>query len=488
MKLNSLLHVLHCTLELPDIDVKGLKLDSRKVAVGDAFIAVPGHDVDGRDFISGAVAAGAIVVLAEGSNWGIENIESVPMIHIPDLSKHLSKLASHFYGYPSQGMDVYGVTGTNGKTTVSHLLAQLFDRVTPPTAVIGTVGSGMIKALIPETLTTPDPVTLQQRLASLRAEGAACVCIEVSSHALAQGRVEGIQFAGVVATNLSRDHLDYHGTMEAYESAKKRLFTEFHSPIQVVNLDDVIIREWRQQDTIGFSLNDEWLGNPNTLVATDIEFTHEGSRFTLNWENESVRTHTQLLGEFNIANILGACATALAKGMSLAELGALIGELTAVPGRMETFKLQNGALAIVDYAHTPDALDHVLQAARRHCKGELWCLFGCGGDRDRGKRPQMGQVAAQFADRIVITDDNPRTEDPQQIINDIVSGMPGGIAYEATEGRANAVRQTLAKLKPNDVAVLAGKGHETYQVIGTRRTDYDERTYVTQLIEESAHD
>lgn len=488
MKLTELLSVLDCPIELPDMQVKGLKLDSRKVAVGDAFIAIQGHEVDGRKFMGGAIAAGATVVLSEQDSWAIDHSQEVPVIEVPRLSKHLSVLAGHFFGNPSKHVCVYGVTGTNGKTTVSHLLAQTLHCERPPTAVVGTVGSGLIDALIPEALTTPDPVTLQQRLASLRSEGAQSICIEVSSHALAQGRVEGIDFAGVVATNLSRDHLDYHGTMDAYEAAKRRLFTEFNSPIQVVNLDDVVTREWKQEGFYGFSLKDTWLGNGNTLVATDVDFTHEGTRFTLNWNKESIRTHCSLLGEFNIANVLAASTLALAQGTSLVHLSENIAKLRPVPGRMEAFQMANGAVIIIDYAHTPDALQHVLTSARNHCEGNLWCVFGCGGDRDRGKRPQMGQVASQFADHIVVTDDNPRTEDPEQIIRDIVSGMPNTASVVTQVGRAEAVRQTLAQLKSKDVAVVAGKGHETYQMVGTRRVNYDERTYVTQLIEEFTHD
>ncbi|CUS47398.1 MAG: UDP-N-acetylmuramoyl-L-alanyl-D-glutamate--2,6-diaminopimelate ligase MurE [Idiomarinaceae bacterium HL-53] len=488
MNLSQLLSVLNCPFTLPELEVAGLKLDSRKVANGDAFVAVPGHATDGRQFMGAAIAAGATVILAEDIQWDLTEHEQTPVVHIPELAMQLSALASHFFANPSQKIAVYGVTGTNGKTTVSHLLAQLKQFTQPPAAVMGTVGSGLVHALLPEALTTPDAITVQQRLASVCAEGAQSVCMEVSSHALTQGRVEAIQFAGVIATNLSRDHLDYHGSMASYAAAKQRLFTEFDSPLRIFNLDDVEIKTWKQNQDFGFSLSDAWLGNERTLVATALEFAHEGTRFTLHWDGESVRVESALLGRFNVSNLLAACTMMLAEGHSLLSIAEFVPQLRAVPGRMETYRFAHGALAIVDYAHTPDALHHVLSAARKHCTGKLWCVFGCGGDRDRGKRPQMGQVAAQLADRVVVTDDNPRTEPPQQIIDDIISGMPHGIAVEAMPGRSQAVKCALERAGAQDVVVIAGKGHETYQIIGTRSVDYDERAYVQQLAEELAHD
>lgn len=486
MQLQQLLK--HVKEPLPNVQLSGLKLDSRKVAAGDAFIAIPGYDVDGRNFISAAIAAGASVVLAQGKQFTVSMENQVPIVTLPNLAMQVSDLAGRFFATPSKALRLTGITGTNGKTTVSHLLAQLWHEIEPPAAVIGTVGSGLMSQLLPEQLTTPDPVTVQQRLAAFVAEGARSVTMEVSSHALAQGRVEGLHFNTVIATNVSRDHLDYHGTMKAYAAAKQRLFTDFPAPIRVLNADDKIVSSWGSVDDFWFSMNQHYLGQPHTLVASDWSFKQDTTRLTLNWEHESIRVESPLLGEFNIANVLAAATAVIAAGHTLAEVAALIGRLEAVPGRMETFQVPNGPLVIVDYAHTPDALKHVLTAARNHCFGTLWCVFGCGGDRDRGKRPQMGQVAAKYADLCVVTDDNPRTEDPLQIIDDIITGMPHGTNYKRHPGRADAVRYAMTNAGPNDVIVCAGKGHETYQVIGSRSHDYDERAHVALLAEELRHD
>lgn len=486
MQLQQLLHFIKTPL--PEIDVAGLKLDSRKVAAGDAFIAVPGHAVDGREFIRAAIAAGASVILAEGRLFRIDTDGPVPIVYIPKLAMQVSSIAGHFFHEPSKQIRVTGITGTNGKTTVSHLLGQLWQQLEPPAAVIGTAGSGLMSQLLPEQLTTPDPVTLQQRLAAFVAEGARSVTMEVSSHALAQGRVEGLQFNTVIATNVSRDHLDYHGSMRAYAKAKQRLYTDFPALNRVLNADDKVTVKWGTEDDYWFSLNPNKMGQPRTLVASDWQFNHDSTQMTLNWEYESVRVASPLLGEFNIANVLAATTAILAAGYCLNDIAPFISQLQAVPGRMETFRVPGGPLVIVDYAHTPDALQHVLLAARNHCNGKLWCVFGCGGDRDRGKRPQMGQTAAKYADVSVVTDDNPRTEEPLQIIDDIITGMPHGTDYIRKPGRAEAIRHAMAEAGSADVIVCAGKGHETYQVIGTRSYDYDERAYVASLAEELRHD
>ncbi len=486
MKLQQLLN--HIKEPLPDVQISGLKLDSRKITAGDAFVAIPGHAVDGRDFISAAIAAGASVVLAHGKSFSCSAENGIPVIELPNLTMQVSDIAGRFFSTPSKALRLTGITGTNGKTTVSHLLAQLWQQIEPPAAVIGTVGSGLMSQLLPEQLTTPDPVTVQHRLAAFVAEGARSVTMEVSSHALAQGRVEGLHFNTVIATNVSRDHLDYHGTMKAYGAAKQRLFTDFPAPYRVLNADDKVVASWGTEDDYWYSMNPHRLGQPHTLVASDWVFKQDRTRMTLNWEHESIRVESPLLGEFNIANVLAATTAVMATGYSLSEVANLIGSLEAVPGRMETFQVANGPLVIVDYAHSPDALQHVLEAARNHCFGTLWCVFGCGGDRDRGKRPQMGQIAAKHADVSVVTDDNPRTEDPLQIIDDIITGMPHGTKYKRHPGRAEAVRYAVMAAGPNDVVVCAGKGHENYQVIGTRSHDYDERAYVALLAQELRHD
>ncbi|WP_194756270.1 UDP-N-acetylmuramoyl-L-alanyl-D-glutamate--2,6-diaminopimelate ligase [Aliidiomarina indica] len=471
-----------CPFQLPDMMVSGLKLDSRRVAAGDAFIAVPGYATDGRDYIDAAIAAGASAVLADMDEWTAGTMDAVPVIGVPNLKQQVSEVAGRFHGNPSHQLRVIGVTGTNGKTTVSNLIAQLWHHLEPAAAVLGTIGSGVMPQLLPEQNTTPDAVTVQQRLAGFYAEGARSVAMEVSSHALVQHRVEALRFATVIATNVSRDHLDYHGSMDAYIAAKKRLFTDFPSAIRIFNLDDSVVASWGTAHDFWYSMEADAVGRDNTLVAIDIDYTDDGTEFTLCWFAQRLRVRSPLLGDFNVANVLAALLSPLVAGYELADVAALVSHLKPVVGRMETFKKEGFPLVVVDYAHTPDALEHVLTAARRHCHGKLWCVFGCGGDRDRGKRPQMGQVAARCADQIVVTDDNPRTEDPQSIIDDIISGMPANTAYIASPGRSRTVLETIRKAAAEDVVVLAGKGHETYQVIGTKSIDYDERAVVASVL------
>ena len=471
---------------LLDLDIEGLKLDSRQVTNGDCFVAVPGHHVDGRHFIGQAIEAGARLVLQQANSFSVDLRGAVPILCVPHLNEQLSAIAGRFYQQPSQRIRVVGVTGTNGKTTVTHLLAQLYQSLGQPAAVLGTLGSGFIEGLLAEKNTTPDPLTVQARLAALANEGAEVVAMEVSSHALVQGRVSALEFSAVVATNVSRDHLDYHGSMESYAASKEDLFTFYPTQARIFNLDDAIVREWftRSQDD-AFSYSVEARANERTLRASDLEYHARGASFTLHWQGQQYRVESPLVGQFNVSNVLAAVTTLLAEGIALSEIVAQLPALQPVAGRMETFSRPGQAMAIVDYAHTPDALEQVLKAARGHCAGTLWCVFGCGGDRDRGKRPQMGAIASQYADIAVVTDDNPRTEAPTAIIADIVSGMKGDAEVIQQPGRREAVLQTLAKAGPQDVVVLAGKGHEDYQIIGNHSYDYTERAVVAEFMQAS---
>lgn len=467
-------------LLLPEQTVTGIKLDSRQVTNGDLFVAVQGYQSDGRDFIEQAIVAGAHAVLAEADVEEVRNRQGVPIIAVPQLRNHLSAIAGRFFGHPSHAMKVIGVTGTNGKTSVTHILAQLLAQLGETAGVIGTTGSGLIGRLLPEQHTTPDAVAVQQRLATLKAEGATAVAMEVSSHALVQRRVEALQFSAAAATNISRDHLDYHGTMAAYSEAKLRLFTELNPQHAVLNADDATLRGWQLELQAAevpvqtFSLEAataQWR-------AAEIEFEDHGTRFTLHTQAQQYAVQSPLLGQFNVYNVLTALSTLATLGYDLVAATRAVAKLQPVPGRMETFFSDGQPLAVVDYAHTPDALQQVLQALRRHCRGQLWCVFGCGGDRDRGKRPQMGRVAAELADRVVVTDDNPRTEDAEHIIADILTGMVRRDHVEVKPGREAAVLATLAAAGPQDVVLLAGKGHEDYQVIGRQRVPYNEREVV----------
>ncbi|RUO80085.1 UDP-N-acetylmuramoyl-L-alanyl-D-glutamate--2,6-diaminopimelate ligase [Idiomarina tyrosinivorans] len=469
-------------LMLPEQTITGIKLDSRQVAGGDLFVAVSGYQTDGRHFIAQAISAGAAAILAEADAVEIEWQQGCPVVHVPQLRQRLSQVAARFYQQPSAGMQVIGVTGTNGKTSVTHIAAQLSQIIGHTAAVVGTTGSGLIGRLLPEQHTTPDAVTVQQRLATLKAEGAERVAMEVSSHALVQWRVEALQFSSVVATNISRDHLDYHGTLENYAKAKKRLFEDLPHQHKVLNADDQRLANWLLEWPESWSFGLSGQPRERHLWATDIAYHDGRTEFTLCCGEQRLTVVSPLLGEFNIYNLLAAMTALHAQGETLQALAASAKQLSPVPGRMEAFHASGKPLVVVDYAHTPDALQQVLQATRRHCRGQLWCVFGCGGDRDRGKRPQMGQVAAQLADQIVVTDDNPRTEPPEQIIKDILAGIPQQQHVRVQLGRKVAVLDAIANASADDIVVLAGKGHENYQVIGHQRIDYDERAVVADIM------
>ncbi|MFS6537510.1 UDP-N-acetylmuramoyl-L-alanyl-D-glutamate--2,6-diaminopimelate ligase [Idiomarina loihiensis] len=483
MKLAELLTMLPTSFSVPDVTVSGIKLDSRQVANGDVFVAIPGYETDGRAYIAAAIDAGAAAIIAEAPGMAVEQRRGVVVIGFSGVREHLSRIAGNFFGHPSEKMNLVGVTGTNGKTSVTHIMAQLAKALGMEAAVIGTTGSGLIGRLLPERHTTPDAVTVQQRLATLLAEGAELVAMEVSSHALIQRRVEALHFAAAAITNISRDHLDYHGTMENYVAAKQRLFADFGVQNRVVNADDDTLSHWQQDD-----LADLWVSlnaSPNEpcLQATGVQFHEQGSVFSLNWQGESCVVETPLLGRFNVYNLLCAVAVLLKLNKPLADIGKACGSLQPVPGRMEAFHNNQSPLVVVDYAHTPDALHQVLSALRLHCKGRLWCVFGCGGDRDRGKRPQMGKVAADYADVVVVTDDNPRTEPAEQIIEDILTGIADKTQVKVWPGRREAVIRAMQEAGKDDVVLLAGKGHEDYQVIGTQRIDYNERAVVSEWLQ-----
>ncbi len=466
-------------LQLPQLDIGGLKSDSRQVAPGDAFVAVPGYQTDGRDYIDAAILAGAKVIFSASDSYGVAERGTAWVIELPRLKDELSQLAARFYGEPATRAKIIGVTGTNGKTSVTYLIAQLLETLGERAGVIGTTGSGFPGMLLPEQHTTPDAITVQQRLATLVAEGAGVVAMEVSSHALVQRRVEAIRFAVGAATNISRDHLDYHGTMANYAGAKRRLFTELDTRHSVLNVDDAALAAWLPDRSDSWRVSLSPQQHEKALWASDLEFNEHGTRFTINYAGQQVAVRSALLGRFNVYNLLVAVASVVALGYDLPAVAAAADRVHAVPGRMEAFGGSAGQpLVIVDYAHTPDALQQVLEALRPHCRGKLWCLFGCGGDRDRGKRPQMGGVAAKLADQVVVTDDNPRTEAPQQIVQDILAGIPARGHVSVIEGRHEAVLATISKAAADDIVLLAGKGHEDYQVVGQKRLPYDERQVV----------
>ncbi|CAG0995258.1 hypothetical protein ANRL3_03076, partial [Anaerolineae bacterium] len=396
-------------------------------------------------------------------------------------------IADRFFGEPSKSLRVVGVTGTNGKTSCSHFLAHaLGDGASA--AVIGTLGWGVPGLLRPTAHTTPDAIEVHSLLATLKAEGAANVAIEASSHGLHQGRLNAVRFKGGLFTNLSRDHLDYHQSMEAYLEAKLRLIEWPGLEFMVFNLDDessqaILGRAPGAVRKIGFSVSGRYgqtLGL-EVLQASEIRHDRTGVSFDVRFGVEKARIAAPLYGDFNVENLMGTLGVLLALGFDLGKSAQLLDRVRAVPGRMERFAAESGAMVVVDYAHTPDALQQALASLGRHCDGSLWVVFGCGGDRDRGKRPQMGAVAEKLADRVVLTDDNPRSEDGDAIIHGILEGCVGQ-GFPVVRDRRSAITYAVEHLKEGDVLLVAGKGHEDYQEIKSVRYPFSDRAIVRELL------
>jgi UDP-N-acetylmuramoyl-L-alanyl-D-glutamate--2,6-diaminopimelate ligase len=466
--------------------IRELTLDSRKVRPGDLFLAVPGLAQDGRAHIADAIARGAAAVAYEAEGAAAMSAQSAELVAIRGLAGQLSAIAGRFYGEPSRGVRLVGVTGTNGKTSVSQLVAQALDLLGERCGIVGTLGTGFYDALQSGRHTTPDPVAVQATLADLKQAGARAVAMEVSSHGLDQGRVAALDFDVAVYTNLSRDHLDYHGSMDAYGAAKAKLFAWPDLKCRVINLDDDFGRqlaaESRESRLIGYSLNDA----AAYLFCREASFDDHGVRAQLVTPQGEGLLRSPLLGRFNLSNLLAVVGSLLGLGYPLDEILSITPQLQGPVGRMQRFGGQQLPLVVVDYAHTPDALEKVLEALRPHVAGRLLCLFGCGGDRDRGKRPLMAQVAERLADAVLVTDDNPRTEDPAQIIKDIRAGFARPEAVEFVHGRGEAIARLIATAQCGDVVLLAGKGHEDYQEIaGTRHafSDLDETAKALQAWE-----
>jgi len=454
--------------------IRELTLDSRNVRPGDLFLAVPGAKVDGRAHIADALQRGATAVAYEVDGATVLPLTDAPLIPVKGLIGQLSDIAGRFYGDPSRLLALVGVTGTNGKTSVTQLVAQALDLLGQRCGLIGTLGTGFHGALKSGRLTTPDPIAVQATLYDLKKAGAAAVAMEVSSHALDQGRVNALAFDIAVLTNLSRDHLDYHGTMQAYAQAKEKLFAWPNLKSRVLNLDDDFGRYLAEQSSesrlITYSLKDP----AATLYCRQADFDDNGVQATLVTAQGERALRSGLLGRFNLSNTLAAVGVLLGMDYPLDEILKVIPALQGPVGRMQRLGGGRQPLVVVDYAHTPDALEKVLEALRPHARGQLLCLFGCGGDRDRGKRPLMAEVAERLADRVLVTDDNPRSEDPLQIFADIRPGFSAAAHAEFVAGRAQAVARLIASAGLDDVIVLAGKGHEDYQEINGSRLAFSD--------------
>ena len=467
-------------LERLGISVAELASDSRKALPGAVFAAYPGEVRDGRDFIAQAVARRVDGVLWEADHYQWDPALDVPNAGVVGLKIRIGEIAAHVYGEPSRALHMVGVTGTNGKTSVAHWIAQSLSQLGRKTAVIGTVGNGVPGALTPALNTTPDAIELQQRLAQYRQQGATACAMEVSSHGLAQGRVNGTSFNIAVLTNLSRDHLDYHGDMENYADAKARLFSWPGLEWAVLNVDDAFGQqlegETRPARVAGYGFQ------RGAVIGEKLRLSQAGLHLAVRTDWGNAELDAPLLGRFNAANLLAVLATLLVSGVKLDDAGKALAHITPPPGRMQTFGGDAHPLVVVDYAHTPDALEKVLATLREIVSGgRLICVFGCGGNRDKGKRPLMGQAAAQGADEVWITSDNPRNEDPRHIIDDILAGSAGKPHVEPD--RARAIFEAIGGAHQGDVVLIAGKGHEDYQEVAGERLPFSDVAVAKKALE-----
>lgn len=478
-----------------DVVVAGLQLDSRAVRPGDLFLACKGARTHGIDHVSEALRHGAVAVVYDPERATGVHPLGVPAIAVASLGDKVGVIADRFYHHPSAMLRVIGVTGTNGKTSCSHYLSQALNRKGATCGLIGTLGSGLHGALRAGRHTTPDALAVQAILSELHGAGAQAAVMEVSSHALDQGRVNGVAFHQAIFTNLSRDHLDYHGDMLNYEAAKRRLFHWADLGSAVVNADDSAGRRLLRAlpagvRAIAYSLNAEAsqsltataAGIPIAhLWATDVTLSLDGLSLKLDGDWGQGSVSAPLIGRFNASNLLATLAALLAEGWTLDHATRRLAHTRAVAGRMERFRATGRPLLVVDYAHTPDALEQALLAAREHTPGQLWCVFGCGGERDPGKRPEMGAIAERLADRVVITDDNPRGEAGDAIVADIRGGLKAPDQVSVERDRQRAIHAAYAAADVGDVVLVAGKGHEDYQEVAGQRLPYSDRALAAQL-------
>jgi len=480
--------MLTATMVGPDIRIEGLETDSRKAKPGDAFICLPGHTVDGHDYAASAVERGAVALVAE-RRLPID----VPHIIVKDCRHAMAVMADHYYGHPSRRLAAIGVTGTNGKTTTTYLIERILQDGGRKPGVIGTIERRYDGRTFPMSGTTPEALELQRYLADMAEAGVTHCAMEVSSHALEQGRVKGTRFRTAVFTNLTQDHLDYHGTMERYRAAKELLFARLGNEYAldaadrsyaVVNRDDeaspFFIRA-SAAEVITYGIDNE-----ADVRATDIRITARGTSFRVATFAGSCGIELRMVGKFNVYNALAALAAALIEGVPLAIAKASLEAIPGVPGRVEAVDAGQPFAVVVDYAHTPDGLDNVLRAVKEFAEKRIICVFGCGGDRDRTKRPIMGRIAAEHADFVIVTSDNPRTEDPLAILSDIEAGLTAaGVPaerYVLLADRRTAIEKAVEMASPGDVVLIAGKGHETYQIIGKDTFDFDDRLAAEQAI------
>ncbi|MDI3245223.1 UDP-N-acetylmuramoyl-L-alanyl-D-glutamate--2,6-diaminopimelate ligase [Pseudoalteromonas agarivorans] len=474
-------------IDAPSQLVKDLRLDSRDVTPGDVFVAIKGHALDGGQFIAKAIENGATAIIAD--RLCEFDVTFEPLYLVTELDKKLPELASQFYQNPSQSLDLIGVTGTNGKSTTTAMMAHLAQFCSTPSAIIGTLGYGHPDTLTPLINTTPSAVDLQHILHDLKQQHKKLVAMEVSSHGLVQQRVAQCQFKAAVFTNLSRDHLDYHGDMTSYGDAKLMLFRDFDPQLVVLNQDDGQAEQWLEKysfnNLICYGRKNLAPKNAQYVYFSDVEYSKNGisAQLSTSWGDISVTS--PLFGEFNLYNLTAALATLLGLGYPLEQLAAGCAHLHPVAGRMQAFSEVNLPTCVVDYAHTPDALALALQALQKHVPGGVSCVFGCGGDRDKGKRALMAQAAEQNADKVIVTSDNPRSENPDAILADVAAGLSQPEKAHLEADRAKAIRYAIENANADDVILIAGKGHEDYQIIGDQRIDFCDRSYVKEQLKKA---
>ena len=485
MDLRELLTHLHDFVQLPEqnIDITSIEMDSREVKPGALFICIDGYTVDGHNFAQMAVEKGAVAILAEKP----VDVE-VPVVRVKSTKRAMAVLADAFYNQPTQKMHLIGVTGTNGKTTITHLIEHIFKSQHKKTGLIGTIEIRIGDTSYDVKNTTPESLTLQKTFNQMVEENVEVAMMEVSSHALDLGRVHGCDFDVAVFSNLTQDHLDYHHTMEDYRRAKGLLFAQLGNAYNhnrpkfaVLNADDAATEEYIKNTAA--TVITYGIDRDSDIRATNIQITNSGTMFDLTTPTETVRVEMKLIGKFSVYNVLAATASCLVSGIPLSVIVEEIKVLEGVSGRFEVVDAEQDFTVIVDYAHTPDSLENVLKTVKEFAKRNIYVIVGCGGDRDRTKRPIMARIAAEYSTQAILTSDNPRSEDPLAILKDMEEGLDTD-NYVTIADRAEAIRYAVEAAHADDVIVIAGKGHETYQIIGKKVFDFDDREVARKMIEE----
>ena len=459
--------------------IEEVNLDSRDVRPGSLFFAVPGLNDDGRSHIKSAITAGASAIVYESEGWQIERTDSTPQIGVPGLSRKISAIADVYFRQPSKKVNIVGITGTNGKSSCAVMTAQALESLGHRCGIVGTLGYGFPENLAPIPLTTPDSISLQRYLAQLVNAGAQSICLEVSSHALDQSRTDGVRFGTVVFTNLSQDHLDYHRNMEHYRSAKSKLFTRTDASHAVLNVDDDFGRSLLGRTSAEREVT---YGEQNSdIQLVNCSPDDQGLSISIRIHGELIEVRSRLLGRISGINLTAVVAVLHSFGISNQDIEESLHAINPIPGRLERIGGASHLPSVyVDYAHTPDGLQQALNSIREITRGSLWCVFGCGGERDKEKRPLMGTIAERLADRIIVTDDNPRNENPETIADDIASQMENHPLV--IHDRRQAIEHVITQAKAEDSVLIAGKGHETMQICAGKSTAFSDRLVCEELL------